>query len=416
MSRAIPILLLLVASGAAAQDRLQAGMSALTQGNLAEAQANLEAAAKQNPNDPRAWVLLAQTYARQKNQASALEAARKAETLGAENPEILQALANVYSGLIPDAGKAASLGARYAERRPEDKTAWRRLAQFCLATRQPDRAIEAAKRGLPVDNSAALHGILGQAYAERQQWADAAAELSTAVKMNPYDEELHFRLSQVYLMQQQWPQAATALENARAYFDKSPQIELALGVAYYGEREFPKAVDQFLRTIRLAPDVQQPYVFLGRILEHTENRLPEVTARFADYQAANPKSPLGYVLHAKAILSQLASANSAPDTKTAADLLQKALSLKEDDAEAHYLLGVALDRQSEFPKAAAELERSIALNPNDAAAHYRLARVYARLGRKEDAERERVIHEKLSNDANAPDSRGTVAAPPRPAK
>jgi tetratricopeptide (TPR) repeat protein len=387
------------------QDHLQAGITALDKGDLAAAQSNFEAAVRTAPNDARAWLLLAQAHAKRGNQASALAAAHKAEALGAQDPAILQGLANLYSGPIPDPVKAAALGARYAERKPEDRTAWRRLAAFCLATGQPDRAVEAATRGLTVDNSAELHGLLGQAYTERKEWDKAGAELAQAVKLNPYDEDTHFRLAQLYLLQQDFVTAVTVLENARKTFDKSPQIELALGVAYYGQRVFPQAVDQFLRTIRLAPDLPQPYIFLGRIMEHAGDRLPELTQRFSEFETRNPKNPLGRVLHAKGIIAQLRPEGYPPEAQAALELLQQALALQEADAEAHYLLGVVLERKGDFGSAAAHLERSIALNAKDPAPHYRLARVYARLGRADDSKRERALHEKLSESETAPDRR-----------
>jgi tetratricopeptide (TPR) repeat protein len=316
--------------------------------------------------------------------------------------------------MVPDPPKAASLGERYAERKPEDKTAWRRLAAFCLSTGQPDRAIGAATRGLPVDNSAELHGLLGRAYVERKELGKAVPELAEAVRLSPYDEEAHFRLAQAYMVQQDFVSAAAVLESARKTFDKSPQIELALGVAFYGLREFQKAVDQFLRTIRLAPDTLQPYVFLGRILDQAGDRLPEVTRRFAEFEAAHPKDPLGYVLHAKAIVAQLPPAAYPQEAQTAFELVQKALALRENDAEAHYLAGLLLERKGDWNSAAAHLERSIALNSTDATAHYRLARVYARLGRTEDSARERALHEKLSEDQKVTDRRGTAVESKRP--
>jgi tetratricopeptide (TPR) repeat protein len=408
-------LALLPFTGAAAnlQDRIQAGIQALQKNDLAGAQANFEAAAKIAPDNPAAWLLLAQTYAKQKNQAATVEAARKAETLGAASPDILQGLANLYSGF--DTAKAAEIGARYAELRPEDRTAWQRLAAYCMSTGQPERAIEAATRALKSGNSAALHALLGSAHAERKRFAQASAEYSEAVKLNPYDEDLHFRLAQIHLLQHDWVPATSVLEGARKYFDKSPQIELALGVAFYGQRDFPRAVDQFLKTIRLDPGVPQPYVFLGRILEHVGDRLPEVTAGFAAYQARNPQDSMGYVLHAKAILVGQQSGNGSKDTQSALDLLQQALKLNEDDAQAHYLAGTVLERRGEFAKAAAHLERSVALDAKDPAPHFRLARVYARLGRKQDSERERALHEKLSADVNVPDARGVVSTPTQPA-
>jgi len=411
----IPLLLLLGASTAVfaqVDERLAAGIAALKANDLAGAAVKFEEATRQNPNNVEAWLLLAQTDGKLQKRDAALEAARKAETLGAENPDVLQALANLYSGVLQDPVKAASMGARYAERKPQDTTAWHRLTAYCLSSGQPERAIEAGIKGLKSDDSPELHDLLGQAYSERRQWMEARAEFGEAVKLSPYDADLHFHLARVYLIQQDFPGAIQVLENARKYFDKSPQIELALGVAWYGQRDFAKAIDQFLHTIQLAPDVPQPYIFLGRMLDHAGERLNEVTARFAAYQAQNPKNSLGYVLHAKALIAQLPEGDPTP-AQPALELLQQALALKENDAEAHYLAGVVLVRQGEFAKAAAHLERSIALNASDPAPHYQLARAYARLGRKEDSERERALHEKLSNEVNGADPLGLTGGTPR---
>ena len=81
----------------------------------------------------------------------------------------------------------------------------------------------------------------------------------------------------------------------------SAQLELALGVAYYGMRRFDDAAGAFLRTISIAPEIDRPYLFLGRFLDQIPGRLPEVTKQFINYETANPASPTGYLLHAKAL-------------------------------------------------------------------------------------------------------------------
>jgi len=413
----LPAVVLLASSLAASGQfdaRLQAGMAALDKNDLASAQTSLEEATRLAPEHAGAWLLLAQTYAKQKNRESALAAAQKAEALGGEDPKILQGLANFYVGLLPDLPKAAALGARYAERSPQDKTAWRRLAAFCLSTGQPERAIAAGLRGLATDGSAELHALLGRAYLERQDWAKATAELKTALELDPYEEDTHFRLAQAFLLRQDFSSAVSVLEAAKKIFARSPQIELALGVAYYGLRRFPEAVDQFLKTMKLAPDVPQPYVFLGRILDHASDRLPEVIERFAQFEARNPNNYLGYLLHAKGLIAQVPPAGFPPEAQAAFELLQKSLALQEDDAEGHYLLGVLLDRKGDLKDAAAHLERSIQLDPRGSAAHYRLARVYDRLGRKQEADEQRVLHEKLSEEENATGGPGLAKDPLRP--
>jgi predicted Zn-dependent protease len=60
-----------------------------------------------------------------------------------------------------------------------------------------------------------------------------------------------------------------------------------------------------------------------------------------------------------------------------------------------------LENVRKFEEAGAELERSAALNPQAPTPHYRLARVYDRLGKTQDAVRERALHEKLTAEEKA---------------
>ena len=160
-------------------------------------------------------------------------------------------------------------------------------------------------------------------------------------------------------------------------------------MAYYALRRFDDAADAFLRTIALTPDVDQPYIFLGRMLDQIPTRLPVVTERFAQFEAANPKSAIGYLLHAKALDAQ------SGDAAAALKLLDQSLAIDASDGSAHFERGVVLDRLTRFPEAVSEFEKAAVIMPDDAATHYRLARDYERLGRHEAAEAERERHKKL---------------------
>ena len=144
------------------QARMSEGVAALDRGDLRAAQASFEAATKL-ADDPGAWMMLAQTLARENESGRAREAADKAEALGSADPRILQALANFYTALVPDLRKAASVGAQYAAKAPSDPTAWRNVAAIYLDIGDTAQAIAAARRGLAADKSGELHTILGRA-------------------------------------------------------------------------------------------------------------------------------------------------------------------------------------------------------------------------------------------------------------
>ena len=231
--------------------------------------------------------------------------------------------------------------------------------------------------------------------------------MRAALRPGHSDEEAHFRLAQMYMLRRDYPHAVEVLANARQIFGTTPQVALALGVCYYGLQRYGDAVDEFLKAVALAPDTPQAYVLLGRILEHAGDRLPEVTQRFVELNESNPNNPLGYMLHAKALLARFGGAERAPEAEAdqALGLLGKSLALKADGAEARYLMGCVLEGKRQYKASAEELEKSIALNPQGPVAHLRLAEVYEQLGRAEDADRERALHRKLAAaEQAAPDN------------
>lgn len=176
----------------------------------------------------------------------------------------------------------------------------------------------------------------------------------------------------------------------------SAQLELALAVAYYGQRRFTEAVETLLRTIDLAPNVPQPYVYLARILEHVGERLPEARRRFAAWAAANPRDPVALSLYAKVLLAGPLQGTYPDEAAQAESLLRRAIELKEDDWEPHFLLGTLLERKGEHTAAAREFERAVELDPDNPAPHFPLARVLLALGRREEANRHRTLFKELT--------------------
>jgi len=318
----------LLAAPATFEETFRAGLLALQRNDLNSAETNLEAAAKLAPGNGRVWVALAQTYSKRKEAVKADAAAAKAEALGPRDPLVLNSL-SIYYGESARPLKSADAQARYSLLVPQDASARERA------------------------------------------------------------ESLYFEAAQPLLQQGKFAEAIDIVGAGTKYLKNSAQLELALGVAYYGLRRFDDAAESFLRTIAIAPDIEQPYVFLGKFLDQIPLRLPAVTKKFVEYEAANPSKSAAYFLHANALNAQSA------EPETARKLLEKALEMNEGDAAAHFELGTVFDRTRRYTDAAREFERAAELAPNDAATHYRLSRVYDRLGKPEAAQIERERHAKL---------------------
>jgi tetratricopeptide (TPR) repeat protein len=361
----------------------RAGLVALNNNDLAVAESKLESASKLQPGDARVWLALAQTYWKLHKLPASETAAKKAEALAAE-PSILEGLALYYSEAA-NYGKAAELEARYAETAPD---ALPRAADLYLRAGEPKLAIQLTRKALQANDRAALRDMLGKAYEANGDPARAIMEFQAAIRQSRYDETFYFDLAQVQLKQQAFAAALGTLDSGRKYFDKSAQLELASGVAYYGLRRFPEAIDAFLRTIRLDPAVEQPYVFLGRMLDQAEDKLPAITEVFAAFSKTAPDNYLSSFLYGKSL--------ALVDPDHAAALLRQSIARNSQFWESHFELGVLLEAQSKLDDAATEIKRCIELNAKDPTPHYRLARIYDRLGKAAEAGAERELHAKLS--------------------
>ena len=359
------------------------GLVALNDNNLATAEATLESASKLQPQDARVWLALAQTYWKLRKSQAAAVAAKRAESF-ARDPAILHALA-FYHSEAANYTKAAELEARYAESVPE---AFSSAIELYLQAGKPKPAIEVARRALKSDDRAELHSLLGKAYDADGEPAKAIAEFKAAITHSPYNESFYSDLAQLQLKQQSFAAALETLDAGRKYFDKSAQLELAAGVTYYGLRRFPEAIDAFLRTIKLNPAVDQPYVFLGRMLDQAEDRMPRILEVFSAFAIRRPQSYLSSFLYGKAL------ARESP--QDAAPMLRKSIARNGAFWESHFELGILLQRDGLLAEAASEFRRSIELNPKDPTAHYRLAQTYDRLGKADEARVERELHAKLS--------------------
>jgi tetratricopeptide (TPR) repeat protein len=382
-------LLLFWADPAAFENTLRAGLEALHGNNLAAARARLEEASRMQPASPQVWMGLAQTYWKLQLPDLARLAADKAESAAPDSPLVLHGLAYFYSE-TGDPAKAAPLEARYAEKTPADREAFPRAIDLYLQAKEAKPAIALAAKALAVEDRAGVHDMLGQAYEMDGQAENAVAEMRKAITLNAYEESYYFKLARLYLQHQNAAAAVETLQAGRKIFVHRPQLELALGVAYYGLRRFPDAADCFLRTIRMAPDVEQPYVFLGRMLDQAEDKLPQVTEAYAALVKSKPEDYLANFLYGKALSMQ------SGDRRQIEALFLRSIAAKRDFWESHYELGILLERGRDFAGAAGEFQRAIQLNPNSPTPHYHLARVYERLGRKTDAAAELAAHERLS--------------------
>src|ERR1039457_5020629 len=392
MTRSFAFLLWALAGTLAAQsfeDEFRQGLLALSGRDLAQARQHLESASRLKPDNAMVWAALAQTYLHGKETELANQAAARAAGLAPPDSPAQHALAMFYSE-TGDFAKAASAECLYASSQSTDGAAALSAADLSLRAGRDAQAVRWARTALQRGETAQAHHLLGMAYAAANQPDEAERQLRSAVERDPLSEPFAFDFGQMQLRRGDFAGATATFEKACRRFPKSAQMLLAFGVAAYGQRRFADAIDAFLRVTAIDRSVEQPYVFMARILPQAADRLPQVVAAFAAWEKAEPGNYLAVCPHAKALS---AAAGDAAEIEAE---LRRSIQLNDGYWESHFELGVLLEKSREWKQAAAELSRSIELNPKVAAAHFQLARAYDKLGDPERARAERAEHQRLT--------------------
>ncbi len=385
------------ALAATLEETMRTGLLALKAGDQQTALEKMEAAVELAPEDVRPWMGLAQARRVSGDTVGAEDAIGRALEVTPQTGEFAHAFA-MYFAEGGEFDKAGDFEARYARMEPEAKQVFLRTASWYLAGGRPRDAAEFARSGLERGESAELYDVLGKALAGSGDTAGAEEAMRTAIRMRPFDEDLRYNLGYLFLRAGEFETAAAAFMEGRKVFDKSPRLELGIGVARFAERRFGEAVEQFLRVSRLAPGLEQPHYFLSRALEHAQDRMAEVRARFDAFDEARPGHYLAPFLQAKGLLASIGPAGDKGDLAAAEALLRRSIERKTDYWESHFELGVVEDRLRRFEQAKASLLRAIELSPSSPTPHYRLARVYSRLGEGELARAETAKHQELVSE------------------
>jgi len=149
------------------------------------------------------------------------------------------------------------------------------------------------------------------------------------------------------------------------------------GRAAYNDGRYAEAADLFAEVVRLEPDNEDAYVFLGLALR----RLGQLEDAVAAYQSAidlDPSYAIAYINLGVALrrLGQLEDAVAA---------FQSAIDLDPDYAIAYYNLGIALRDLGQLEEAVAAFQSAIDLDPDYAGAYNNLGIALRDLGQLEEA-------------------------------
>ena len=200
-----------------------------------------------------------------------------------------------------------------------------------------------------------------------------------------------------------------AVEAAVAVFNKGvrafPQSErmlAGLGAALYANGAYDAAATQLCDAVDLNPSDRRSYLFLGKMEQAAPRGLPCAEEKLALFAHRNPDDAQANFYYAIA----LQQSGKEQDKKHVASLLQNAVKLDPEFAEAYLQLGIVQSQSGDWVGARASYEKAAVIRPSLPDPHFRLAQIYKHTGDDLRASQELQTFERLKqSDAVAVEER-----------
>ena len=312
--------------------------------------------------------------------------------------------------ILPDRADALSnLGAAYV-----------RLGQFEDAIAQ----YEAALKVDPINESVRMN--LALAYYKSARPSQAIAQLKRVVASNPEAKNAYLILADCYLQTGQDQELITLLKpreqmfaadlayayllgtallysgdivGGQKYVDRvfgageSAEAQLLLGLAHLGRHDYRSAKTELQRAIQLNPKLPTAHSLYGRALR-----------ALGDLEAADRAFRTELEQNVNDFEANLQLGNlrrEAQKFAEASTYLERAMSIRPEDLVARKLLASLRLQTGKTEEAVQMLEAIVKDAPDLIEAHVQLATGYNRLKRKEDAQREQEIIDRLNAQSQA---------------
>ena len=136
-----------------------------------------------------------------------------------------------------------------------------------VRTHQSETAADIFRRLLEQNaDNAAVHLLLGQAYAQQKDYSNALNELKNAVQIDPRLVEAHYYAGIVYLHQSDFESAAREFRAELEIRPGDPITTYHLGYALLAQGHLPESVGLLREAVKAKPDYEMAYFELGRAL------------------------------------------------------------------------------------------------------------------------------------------------------
>lgn len=251
--------------------------------------------------------------------------------------------------------------------------------------------------------SADAQTLLGKCFESQHQATLAYAAYSKALELDPSDIARYDDLISLDLDSGKISDGEALANRAVTVAPTNARAWVLKGNAQLRGNVYKGALQSYKQAAKLDPSDPDTMLLIGGVHFITG----DYDAAIAEYQAGIKRFPNDsrfYVNYSEVLLG---SPEIAEQQSRAQSLLEKAIQLAPDSAEAHYQLGQLALRQGRLQDAEREFLASIASEPDLSKTHYALSLVYRRMRRSDESEKQFAIFQQLKRaEENGP--RGTA--------
>jgi tetratricopeptide (TPR) repeat protein len=268
------------------------------------------------------------------------------------------------------------------------------LALAYFLTGKLGQATQLVKNLEQINNTGELHNLLAQIDEKSGAFVPAVNEYELAAHLDPSEGNL-FDWASEMLLHRTYEPAIEVFQQATQRYPNSPRLRIGLGMSLYSRGKYDEAVKALLAAADLNPADPRCYLFLSRAYDSSPAQAEEVIQRFRRFSELQPNNAMALYYYAMSLWKGKRAEDPGFDLHEVESLLQKSTALDPSLPEAHVQLGNLYADQRAYEKSIPQYTRALELNPNLPDAHYRLGQDYVHLGKKDRAQQEFDVYQRL---------------------
>lgn len=245
--------------------------------------------------------------------------------------------------------------------------------------------------------TAKIYILVGHIFFLDGQYLNSAIAWKKAEAIASLDDQTKFSLAMAYLGLNRPDWARDELQRLTQGDPQNPLYLYWLAKLDYDSRAYIPAISRLRHVIELDPNMMRAYNNLGLCYDSL-GQFEEAIQSFTRAIELNRRQKQPSAWPPLNLAVSLISLNRLDE---AVAQLHEALSYNPQFPQAHYQLGLVLEKQRKFEEAIAPLQRAMELDPLYPEPHYALGRIYQRQGKREEAQEQIEKFKKLRKEPSS---------------